>query len=175
MNIHTAPRNPHHKSDLVRIATTAMRERQLLAEFSAQVLQEVAAIEHAADDNDPSIRDQRQLLWCSIDNDDSLDLDQLTYLEPLEQGKVRLYVAIADVDALVKKGSAIDDHAHTNTASVYTSARIFPMLPERLSTTAHKRSLVCPSSNSASMVTEPTPMPVPSNACFPKLMTLSGM
>ena len=111
-----------------------MRERQLLAEFSAQVLQEVAAIEHAADDSDPSIRDQRRLLWCSIDNDDSLDLDQLTYLEPLEQGKVRLYVAIADVDALVKKGSAIDDHAHTNTASVYTSARIFPMLPERLST-----------------------------------------
>jgi exoribonuclease-2 len=74
------------------------------------------------------------LLWCSIDNDDSLDLDQLTVCEVLEQGKVRMLVAIADVDALVKKGTPIDEHARINTTSVYTSARIFPMLPERLST-----------------------------------------
>lgn len=134
MKTNTASPNPHHKSDLVRIATHAMLERQLLPEFSEAVLQELKTIAHAADDADPAIRDLRALLWCSIDNDDSLDLDQLTYLEPLEQGKVRLYVAIADVDALVRKGTAIDAHAHANTASVYTSARIFAMLPERLST-----------------------------------------
>jgi exoribonuclease-2 len=126
----------HHRADLVRIAIQAMGERDLLAEFSAQVLQELASMDHAARDSDPAIRDQRSLLWCSIDNDDSLDLDQLTALEPLEpleSGLVRLLVAVADVDALVKKDSAIDAHAHANTASVYTSARIFPMLPERLS------------------------------------------
>jgi exoribonuclease-2 len=63
-----------------------------------------------------------------------MDLDQLTACEVLDGGQVRIFVAIADVDALVRKGSAIDEHARTNTTSVYTSARIFPMLPERLST-----------------------------------------
>jgi exoribonuclease-2 len=118
---------------LVRIATKAMLERQLLADFSDRVMDELASIKKAADEVDPAIRDLRSLMWCSIDNDDSLDLDQLTHLEPLEAGKARLLVAVADVDALVKKGSAIDAHAHNNTATVYTSARIFPMLPERLS------------------------------------------
>lgn len=130
----TSSRHHHQRADLVRIANAAMLERQLLAEFSDQVTRELASIPAAAEDSDPAVRDQRALLWCSIDNDDSLDLDQLTYLEPLNAGKTRLLVAIADVDALVKKGSAIDEHARTNTASVYTSARIYPMLPERLST-----------------------------------------
>ena len=80
------------------------------------------------------IRDQRDLLWASIDNDDSLDLDQLTVAEAMPGGKVKMMVAIADVDSLVKKGSAIDDHARQNTTSVYTAAEMFPMLPEKLST-----------------------------------------
>ena len=80
------------------------------------------------------IRDRRELLWASIDNDDSLDLDQLTVAEAMPGGKVKIMVAVADVDSLVKEGSAIDDHAHHNTTSVYTAARIFPMLPEKLST-----------------------------------------
>jgi exoribonuclease-2 len=133
MQNNTAPKRPHHRSDLVRIATQAMLERQLLPDFSSKAMEQLASIERAADDADPAIHDLRSLPWCSIDNDDSLDLDQLTHLEPLAAGKARLRVAIADVDALVTKGSAIDGHAHTNTATVYTSARIFPMLPERLS------------------------------------------
>ena len=74
------------------------------------------------------------MLWASIDNDDSLDLDQLSVAEQLPDGAVKILVAIADVDAIAKKGSAIDGHAQTNTTSVYTAAEIFPMLPEKLST-----------------------------------------
>ncbi len=74
------------------------------------------------------------MAWCSIDNDDSRDLDQLTVLEPLTGGATRLHVAVADVDALVPKDSPIDRYAANNTTSVYTAARIFPMLPEKLST-----------------------------------------
>src|SRR5450830_2102921 len=124
----------HHRSDLVRIATRVMAERGLEPEFSARVEQQLASITGPASETGAQIHDLTALLWCSIDNDDSLDLDQLTVCEVLAQGAVRLWVAIADVDALVKKGSAIDEHALLNTSSVYTSARVFPMLPERLST-----------------------------------------
>src|SRR6185436_14983458 len=81
-----------------------------------------------------AVRDLRGLLWASIDNDDSKDLDQLSVAEPAPGGAVKILVAIADVDALVRKDSAIDGHARTNTTSVYTAAEIFPMLPEKLST-----------------------------------------
>ena len=111
-----------------------MQERNLLTDFSPQALRELSAINAAPSAPDATVRDLRTLLWCSIDNDDSLDLDQLTWCEAQEAGKTRLLVAIADVDALVKKGSAIDEHARSNTATIYTSACIFPMLPERLST-----------------------------------------
>ena len=124
----------HHRADLVRIATRTMSERGLQPEFSSAVEQQLNTIKGPAHETSAAIRDLTGLLWCSIDNDDSLDLDQLTVCEPLPQGGVKLRVAIADVDALVKKDSAIDEHAHANTTSVYTSARIFPMLPERLST-----------------------------------------
>ena len=126
--------HPHHRSDLVRIAVSVMQERGLEAEFPSRVLQQVVAIQGPAHDAGEQIKNLTALLWCSIDNDDSMDLDQLTVCEVLADGGVKLQVAIADVDALVGKGTPIDDHARLNTTSVYTSARIFPMLPERLST-----------------------------------------
>jgi exoribonuclease-2 len=127
----------HHRSDLIRIATRVMHERGLEPEFPAKAVAQSAAIAgpgREAGAASAEIKDLTALLWCSIDNDDSLDLDQLTVSAPLPDGGVRILVAIADVDSVVKKGTPIDEHARINTTSVYTSARIFPMLPERLST-----------------------------------------
>ena len=124
----------HHRSDLVRIAIHAMAERGLEPEFPRRVEEQLISISGPGIDAGAQVHDLTSLLWCSIDNDDSLDLDQLTVSEVLPQGAVRLWVAIADVDSLVKKDTPIDTHALINTTSVYTSARIFPMLPERLCT-----------------------------------------
>jgi len=120
--------------NLVRIATETMTERGLEPEFAAAVHEQLATIAGPGRETDARIADLRALAWCSIDNDDSRDLDQLTACEPLPGGATRVFVAVADVDAVVAKGSPIDDHARFNTTSVYTAARIFPMLPERLST-----------------------------------------
>ncbi|QJW94660.1 RNB domain-containing ribonuclease [Frigoriglobus tundricola] len=121
-------------SDLRAIAHKAMRDRGLEPDFPPDALRQLNGIPAAAHEPDPAIRDLRTLLWCSIDNDTSRDLDQLTVAEELDAGRVKILVAIADVDALVKPSSPIDRHARTNTTSVYTAAQIFPMLPERLST-----------------------------------------
>jgi exoribonuclease-2 len=125
---------PSHPSRdrLHAIARRAMIQRGLEPEFPAAALAELRDFGGPA--RDPSATDLRELLWCSIDNDDSRDLDQLTVAEPLVGGRVKIRIAVADVDALVRKGSAIDKHARTNTTSVYTAAGIFPMLPEKLST-----------------------------------------
>jgi exoribonuclease-2 len=120
------------RATLRRIARRAMLERGLLPDFSQDALAELSAIRAPAA-GDGGVRDLRSFPWASIDNDDSRDLDQLTVAEKVPGGFVRVLVAIADVDALVGKGSAIDGHARTNTTSVYTAAEIFPMLPERLS------------------------------------------
>jgi len=124
----------NHRSNLHSIARRAMIERGLLADFSPAAMTELASIQTAAAGPRTTTRDMTTLLWASIDNDDSRDLDQLTVAEPLQDGSVKILVAIADVDALVEKDSALDDHARHNTTSVYTSGGIFPMLPEKLST-----------------------------------------
>jgi exoribonuclease-2 len=129
--------NAADKSDLQRlrqIARSAMLERALLPDFSAPALKQTDSITAPARDSGAGIRDLRTLPWASIDNDDSRDLDQLTVAQPLAAGAAKLLVAIADVDALVPRGSPIDDHARANTTSVYTVAQTFPMLPEKLST-----------------------------------------
>jgi len=127
---------PNHKGKgiLERIARRVMTERGFLVDFSEAALNEVESIARVDWVAKSSLKDLRHLLWASIDNDDSLDLDQLTVAETLPGKTVKIFVAVADVDALVKKGSAIDDHARQNTTSVYTAGKIFPMLPEKLST-----------------------------------------
>ena len=124
----------HHRSILQSIAQKAMLERGLLPDFSAAALAELEEIQAPASVTDRTSRDLRELLWASIDNDDSLDLDQVTVAEALSGDQVKILVAVADVDSLVKNGTAINEHARHNTTSVYTAGMIFPMIPEKLST-----------------------------------------
>ena len=124
----------NNPSELQLIARRMMREHALEPDFPPAVADQLRSITAAAMERGAQIRDLRELPWCSIDNDDSRDLDQLSVAQPLGAGNVKILVAIADVDASVAPGSPIDAHAHTNTTSVYTAAEIFPMLPERLST-----------------------------------------
>jgi exoribonuclease-2 len=104
-----------------------MVQRGFLPDFSPEAL---AQTRSAAPLPEPDVRDLRELPWCSIDNDDSRDLDQLS----VSTGPDTVLVAIADVDALVLSGTPVDRHAGVNTTSVYTPAQVFPMLPERYST-----------------------------------------
>jgi VacB/RNase II family 3'-5' exoribonuclease len=121
------------RHELREIARRAMRARGLEPDFPAAARGEASSIPgppHAS----ASVRDLRASLWSSIDNDDTLDLDQLTVAEPGLDGAPRVLVAVADVDVLVPAGSGMDAHARVNTTSVYTAGAVFPMLPERLST-----------------------------------------
>jgi VacB/RNase II family 3'-5' exoribonuclease len=119
--------------DLLAHARTAMRERGFLPEFSAEVLAEVAGLPAGEAAPAADSEDLRGLLWSSIDNDESLDLDQIEVAEALPDGGVRVRVGIADVDASVRAGGATDAHAGANTTSVYTGVTVFTMLPEALS------------------------------------------
>jgi VacB/RNase II family 3'-5' exoribonuclease len=123
-----------HRAWLRAIAVRAMRERGLEPDMPAAAIAQAEAVKSAPRASEEPVRDQRALSWCSIDNDDSRDLDQLSVAEALPDGEVKIRVAIADVDVLVPKGSAADRHAEKNTTSVYTPAVMFPMLPEKLST-----------------------------------------
>jgi len=130
----TSPADRPHRTILRDIAHRVMLERGLVPDFPATALAQLDGIHGPATPTGDATRDLRSLLWCSIDNDDSRDLDQLTVAEALPGGATKVLVAIADVDAVVAKGSALDEHARQNTTSVYTAAEIFPMLPEKLST-----------------------------------------
>jgi VacB/RNase II family 3'-5' exoribonuclease len=120
-----------HRSVLDAIARRAMVEHGLEPEFPPDAVAEAGRLH---DSPIGAIRDLRHLPWSSIDNAESRDLDQLEVCDGSTDGVDRMMVAIADVDVLVPRESALDDHARRNTTSVYTAARIFPMLPESLST-----------------------------------------
>ena len=119
---------------LQNIARKAMISRGLVPDFPSSVIAELNEIHSPAIYKTTEAKDLSRLLWCSVDNDDSLDLDQLSCAEQLPDNKVRLLIAIADVDALVSEHSEINHYASQNTASIYTVAQLFPMLPEKLST-----------------------------------------
>ena len=105
-------------------------------EFSPQVQQQLRELRARPPQVAPSsdIRDLRNLLWSSVDDDTSRDLDQVEVAERLPNGGTKVLVGIADVDAFVPKDSAVDEHAAKETTTIYTGVRNFPMLPEQLST-----------------------------------------
>ena len=123
-----------HRVLLQKIARHAMLDKGFLVDFPAQALNSLNQLKESEPAIRPPVRDLRDLPWCSIDNDDSEDLDQLSVAVNMPSGEVKIMVAVADVDSLVDKNSLFEDHANHNTTSVYTSAIIFPMLPEKLST-----------------------------------------
>jgi VacB/RNase II family 3'-5' exoribonuclease len=125
----------HASLDLREMARRVMAENGFEAAMPSGAASELQALESKRHDApaDQSVRDLRSLLWSSIDNSDSRDLDQVEYAEQLEGDRIRLMIGIADVDAFVPKGSAIDRHAFHNTTSIYTGVKTFPMLPEQLS------------------------------------------
>ncbi|MFT3746409.1 MAG: RNB domain-containing ribonuclease [Pyrinomonadaceae bacterium] len=128
--------NDHHNSSwLTERAHQAMLDNGFEPEFSDAVYEQLRQIEsHGEPSHGSDVQDLRDLLWSSIDNRTSRDLDQVEWAEELENGDIRVLVGIADVDVRVPKGTPIDVHAAQNTVTVYTESKIFPMLPEELST-----------------------------------------
>jgi exoribonuclease-2 len=128
-------KDTHRTVDLHAIAYRAMTEAGFAPTFTPQAISES---ENLSDNLPlpvaPATRDLRHLLWSSIDNIESRDLDQIEYAEQLADGIIRLLIGIADVDAMAAKDSAIDQHAAQNTTTVYTGVETFSMLPEHLST-----------------------------------------
>jgi VacB/RNase II family 3'-5' exoribonuclease len=121
--------------DLQAAAKQAMREHGFDPEFPAAVQEQLAAIRSNSRLQPANgVRDLRAMLWSSIDNDTSRDLDQVEFASGVDDQRTRVLVGIADVDAFVSQRSPIDDHAAAQTTTVYTGVQIFPMLPEELST-----------------------------------------
>lgn len=120
--------------DLVAAAHAAMIEHGFQPDFPAGTDAEVAAIQaHPELPDAPGAQDLRNLLWSSIDNDTSKDLDQIEWAEQLPDGRIRVLIGVADVDVRVKQGTVLDSRARSETTSVYTGVKVFPMLPAQLS------------------------------------------
>ena len=125
--------HPFH-FNLVAAAHAAMIEHGFQPDFPAGTDTELAAIQaQPAAPAGNGLADLRNLLWSSIDNDTSKDLDQIEWAEQLPDGRIRVLVGVADVDARVHTGTVIDKHAQFETTSVYTGVNVFPMLPTELS------------------------------------------
>lgn len=121
--------------NLVAAAERTMREHGFQPEFSLlaqQQLKEIVA-DPPKTELGPDRKDLRGLLWSSIDNDSSKDLDQIEYAESLPDGRIKILIGVADVDGTVKRGTPLDAQAASETTSVYTGVRTFPMLPVELS------------------------------------------
>src|SRR6202162_2582919 len=127
---------PIRHVDLQAMAKQVMLENGFEPEFPPQVQQQLGELKAHPPQVAPggNIRDMRNLLWSSIDNDTSRDLDQIEVAERLSNGEVKVLIGIADLDAFVPKQRAIDQHAARETTTVYAGIRNFPMLPEELST-----------------------------------------
>jgi len=128
------PSNQPLHFNLVAAAHASMLEHGFQPDFPAGADAELAAIQAQPGlPATPGAQDLRNLLWSSIDNDTSKDLDQIEWAEQLADGRIRVLVGVADVDVRVPLGTLLDDHATSETTSVYTGVKVFPMLPPELS------------------------------------------
>ncbi|HWQ66987.1 MAG TPA: RNB domain-containing ribonuclease [Methanospirillum sp.] len=124
----------HHPIDLKAIASKAMIKYGFTPEFPQAVIREVNSLKVLPlPDSRSDVRDLRSLLWSSIDNSDSMDLDQMEYCSRGSDGEILVKIAIADVDTYVPKQSRADRYASHNGTSVYTGIVTYPLLPDRLS------------------------------------------
>ena len=130
------PNNSSSHIDLQAIAKSVMQQHGFHPDFPPAVQPQLADLRAhpPAMVAAGAVRDLRSLLWSSIDNDTSRDLDQIEVAELLPNGDVKVLVGIADLDAFIPRNSAIDQHAASETTTVYAGVRNFPMLPEELST-----------------------------------------
>jgi len=124
----------HQPFDLVAAARRSLTEYGFEPDYPPAVQQELAALQAHPPKTNPASEDLKHILWSSIDNDTSRDLDQIEYAESLPDGRTRVLIGIADVDQYVLRGSAIDQYAAKETVTLYTGVKNFPMLPEALST-----------------------------------------
>lgn len=144
------------KVDLRAVARKAMEQYGFEAEFPADLISEVNSLEDEAETAGKDAKDLRGLLWSSIDNSDSEDLDQIEYCETGQGGEIIVKVAIADVDLYVPECSPADEHAHRNTTSIYTDVETYSMFPDRLS---KGLSSLLPDEDRVAMVVEFTVLP----------------
>src|SRR6202165_5581994 len=130
--------DPRSSINLQAIARQVMQAQGFQPDFPPETQKQLGDIKAHPPQLTPTdkVRDLRNLVWSSIDNDTSKDLDQIEIAERLPNGDVRVMIGIADVDSFVEKDSPIDQHAERETTSVYTGVSIFPMLPNELSTGA---------------------------------------
>jgi exoribonuclease-2 len=125
--------HPYH-FNLAAMAHAAMLEHGFQPDLTAAAAAEAACIATQPEAVPAAgAKDLRTLLWSSIDNDESRDLDQIEWAEKLPDGRIRVLIGVADVDSRVHRGSPLDSHARSETTSVYTGVRVFPMLPVELS------------------------------------------
>ena len=129
--------NPRRGNDSCRIdlrllSSNVATQKSFLTNWNSEEFKQIVEIKSAAKQLPVSSKQMTDILWSSIDNNDSKDLDQIEYAESLPNGDVRVVVGIADVDLYVPKGSPIDLHAAANTTSLYPGPVIYPMLPDDL-------------------------------------------
>jgi exoribonuclease-2 len=147
-------RNAHPHIDLAAVAKNVATQEGFVVDFPREAMN--AAGVHAPTRDPADVRDERKLLWTSIDNRESTDLDQVEVSERMADGSIRVRIGIADVDVFIPKGSPIDRHAAANTTSLYAGVAVFPMLPDALSSDA---SSLLPDVDRLAVVTDMTIAP----------------
>ncbi len=102
-------------------------------QFGKKVKRELKKVpEEVREKDKKNRRDLTHLDFVTIDGENARDFDDAIYVEKRGKG-FKLWVAIADVSAYVRKSSALDEEAYLRGTSVYFPNMVIPMFPEKLS------------------------------------------